>query len=178
MHHKTRIRSRDLIRDIRSGKTASELMGKYRISSKGLRSAFRKLLNRGAITQGELDARLNLYGVAAGATGLRKVPRKRISKCLWAYDACDPFEASPIRDISEKGVCIDGIRTKIGETKTFMVRLGVLERHSTFIFEAKCRWTGGEAEHDGELIAGFEITSISPGDLRVLQKALQRGYDT
>jgi hypothetical protein len=171
------------------------MMEKYRISSKGLRSAFRKLLNLGAITQAELDSRLNLYGEAAGATGLRKVPRKRISNSLWVYDAGDPFEATLtrdisetdggdsieaalIRDISDKGLCIDGIRTKIGESKTFMVRLGPLEGHSTFVFEAQCRWIGGKAQRNGEMVAGFEITDISPEDLKILQEMLKEGDAT
>jgi hypothetical protein len=145
-------------------------MKKYLISSKGLRSAFRKLLKFGDITQVELDILLNLYGESAGATGLRKVPRKRISYSLWVYEGGDPFEPGLIRDISEKGVCIDGIRTQIGERKTFMVRLGPLEGHSTFVFDAQCRWVRRESEHNGELVAGFEITNISPVDLRVLQK--------
>ena len=194
MHHKTRIRGRDVISDIRSGKTASELMRKYRISSKGLRSAFRTLLKLGAITQAELDSRLNLYG-ESGATGLRKVPRKRISNSLWVYDAGDPFEATLtrdisetdggdsieaalIRDISDKGLCIDGKRTKIGESKTFMVRLGRLEGHSTFVFEAQCRWIGVKAQRNGEMVAGFEIPDISPEDLKILQEMLQEGDAT
>ena len=48
------IQARDIVRDVRSGMTDTELMEKYELSAKGLESAFTKLVNSGTMTVGEV----------------------------------------------------------------------------------------------------------------------------
>ncbi len=61
MEHKRKIRARDIVNDIRSHMTDSELMARYNLSARGLHSVFIKLLNARAITQSELDWRPSEY---------------------------------------------------------------------------------------------------------------------
>lgn len=49
------------IKDIRSGMSDAELMGKYRLSAKGLQSLFKKLLAVGLIKVEELDQRMPTF---------------------------------------------------------------------------------------------------------------------
>lgn len=58
---KPKIKARDVINDIRSGMTDSELMEKYGLSAKGLQSLFLKLLDIKALTQAEIDQRSAAY---------------------------------------------------------------------------------------------------------------------
>lgn len=55
---KPRVKAAEAVRDIRSGMSDAELMEKYSLSSKGLESLFRKLVQAGEIMQAELDQRL------------------------------------------------------------------------------------------------------------------------
>ena len=61
LQQKRSIKAADVIRDLRSGMTACQLMEKYRISITGLRLIFRKLLDTGVITNDELNTQVALY---------------------------------------------------------------------------------------------------------------------
>ncbi len=53
--YKVEISASEAIRDIRSGMTKSDFMEKHRISSRGLQSLFRKLVETGAVDKLELE---------------------------------------------------------------------------------------------------------------------------
>lgn len=57
MKRRVEVRARDAVQDIRSGLGDLELMGKYRLTDKGLASLFRKLVAAGLLTRSELDRR-------------------------------------------------------------------------------------------------------------------------
>ncbi len=57
MSQKRKIKASEIVRDIRAGLTDFELMKKYQLSSKGLKSVMEKLLQAKAITQAEFDWR-------------------------------------------------------------------------------------------------------------------------
>jgi hypothetical protein len=71
-------------------------------------------------------------------------------------------------DISEVGLQISGIPAKVGDTKEFLVQADYFADVYPFIFESKCKWTS-KAE-DGNFLSGFEITSITEGELEELRK--------
>jgi hypothetical protein len=71
-------------------------------------------------------------------------------------------------DISEVGLQISGIPTKVGDTKDFLVQADYFADVYPFVFEAQCQWAS-KAE-DGHLFSGFEITSITEGALEELRK--------
>lgn len=55
---KRKITAREVMQDIRAGKSDQSLMQKYSLSARGLQSLFDKLVRAGAVTQGELDDRV------------------------------------------------------------------------------------------------------------------------
>ena len=137
---KRKIRAGDIIRDLRSGMTISQLMDKYRFSLKILRFVFRRLLNAGVITKDELAAQAALYKDTIDVKGVRKLIRTPTAFPVRIYDSGNPFATGYVRDISEKGVCVEGIEAAVGEIKNFIVRSGAFGEGHTVVFEGKCRW--------------------------------------
>lgn len=154
---KRKIRARDVIDDIRSGMNAKDLMNKYRFSPKALRLVFRRLLDSNFVSQAELDCSTSLYQ-NNDEKSIRKIQRKRIKFPLRIYEGDNPFKPGRVMDISEKGLCISGIDSMIGDVKSFIIRTGEFAVGSNLVFEAKCRWVSRD---QGKIIAGFEITNIS-----------------
>ena len=54
MEPKRKIKAKDIVSDIRQGMSDSQLMEKHTLSSKGLQSVFRKLVDANAIKPREL----------------------------------------------------------------------------------------------------------------------------
>ena len=173
MQRKRKIRAGDIIRDVRGGMTVSQLMDKYRFSLKILRFVFRRLLNAGAITKDELAAQTALYKDALELKGVRKWIRKTTVFPVRIYDSGNPFATGYVRDISEKGVCVEGIEAAVGEIKNFIVRSGAFGEGHTLVFECKCRWVNPEQPPEKKWLAGFEITSISNLDSGELRKLVR-----
>jgi hypothetical protein len=162
MNPKRSIKAREIINDIRGGMNACDIMAKYRLTIKGLRAAFQQLVQSSAMSNSELDQLKSLRD--ASIKGLRQLPRYPMKSPIKIFDGGDPFKGGVVKDISEKGVCIQGIEAQIGELKNFIIRLGYLGAGGTIVFEARCRWvkkgkTSGKTE-----LAGFEITDISSLD--------------
>ena len=172
MQGKRQIRGRDFINDIRSGMTVLELIKKYRISSQGLRRILRKILAVDAMSKVEFAELPNLYEDASDLKDIRQAPRKRMTDPVWLFDNGNPFLKGRLLDVSDTGVCVEGIKTRIGEVKTFIVRVGLSGRNSSFVFEGTCRWVRRETQPRENFVAGFEITSISTRDQRLLQELL------
>ncbi len=169
---KAKIRAIDVIRDIRSGMSAAELMRKYKFSSRGLHVLFRKLLGAKAMTKDELENQPALYHVGDDVKGVRRLLRKRTVFTVHVYDAKNPSAKGVVRDISEKGLCVEGIHSSIGEVKSFIIRTGVFGSGTTAVFEAKCRWVNRADTPGPRVVAGFEITSISTLDSTELRKLM------
>jgi len=170
MNAKRKIKARDVIDDIRTGMNASDLMAKYQLTFRGLRIAFQKLVEANAVTSDELNNLKSLHELSV--SGLRQFRRKRLNPPLKIFDGGDPFKSGAVKDISEKGVCIQGIETKVGDLKNFIIRLGDFGHSSTMVFEAMCRWVEKDPTSGKARVAGFEITSISSLDSGELNKLI------
>ena len=173
LQRKRTIKSADIIRDLRSGMTIPQLMEKYKISLKALRFVFQRLLNAGAMTKEELDTQKALYRDTVDLKGVRKWLRTPTTLPLRIYDSGNPFASGHVRDISEKGICVEGIEATVGEIKNFIVRSEAIGAGRTFVFEGKCRWVNSEESSGKKWVAGFEITSISSLDFKELRKLIR-----
>ncbi len=170
MSEKRTIKATDIVKDIRDGMTHAELMNKYRLSSKGLRNALKKL--------GETRA-VNLHANCEGSEGyddtiiiedLRKRVRKPAPSHMAIYERHNLGIQGIVRDITENGVGIKGITATVGELKTFLITPDEFVEMDPFEFEAVCRWV--LETPDGEHASGFEITAIGENDLRELKKMI------
>jgi len=138
--------------------TPKELMTKYGLSSDTFRQVLQSIIH------------FQRHGGNAGLDfrERRRYPRTIITYPLWIYDNVDQIEDGRVLDVSEKGVCVEGITAMVGETRTFIVRYQKGERRQPFVFDAMCRWVSSNGNSSGECVAGFEITNISQGDIALL----------
>jgi len=170
MELKREIEAKDLIFDIRAGMTDSQLMEKYRLTYRGLKSALKKLLNVQAINPEELNEKFPLYEVLT-ADDMRQLTRSPLAFPLPVYESHRPDDKGKVNNISELGVYITGIESRVGETKHVVVDATEFASVGLVSFYAQCRWVG--RKDSGEYNAGFEITRISKESFNELKKMIQ-----
>jgi hypothetical protein len=172
MAEKRTIKARDIVNDIRAGLTDHQLMEKYRLSFKGLQSIFKKLEDVKAIKPSELYGRIPSYEDTVNVGSLRKLPRNYLGLSLTIYVAKNPANRGIVEDITEKGVGVRGIQVIQNQTETLVVDADDLVGIAPVMFEATCRWFKKNAA--GKVSSGFEIISISDGDLQRLHQLIEQ----
>jgi hypothetical protein len=172
MNPKRRIKATDITNDIRGGMNVSQLMAKYRLTIKGLRKAFHQLVEGSALSKEELNSLKSLRDITVKE--LRQFPRYPMKSPMKIFDGGDPFKGGVVKDLSEKGVCIQGIETEIGEVKNFIIRLGSFGATSSIVFQARCRWVKKSMTSGKTDLAGFEITDISTLDSGVFARFISK----
>jgi hypothetical protein len=58
---KPTIIAKDVVEDLKAGMTDGELMEKYRLTTKGLSSLFRKLVEAGLMSRGDVTLRMSTW---------------------------------------------------------------------------------------------------------------------
>lgn len=96
---------------------------------------------------------------------------RRIPYSVPVFEKKDLKKKGMLRDITENGLGIRGLRTEVGETKTFVIAPTDFLDIDPLVFDAQCRWT--KRDRNGEYLAGFEITDISEPSLRELRKLIR-----
>ena len=168
MQAKREIMAKSLVNDIRTGFSNLELMEKYSLSSKGLLSAFNKLIASQVMEEDELEGRVPTFDDTVDINHAREFPRCYPALGLPIYDKEDSEAEYHVVDLAEKGVQVGGIAAKVGDKKSLIIKAGGLDqRIKPCAFDAECRWVK-EDHKKGRSIAGFEITDISYKDLQVL----------
>jgi len=166
-----RLEPPEMAKDIRSGMTDFELMEKHDLSPKGLQRAFDELTRSGQIDQSELDSRFSAYDTVT-VQSLRDMPRHFLAVAVDVYELGHPETRGILRDITEKGVGIVGIRVKPGTLKTFTIPSENFIDEGPILFEAKCVWSTPES-WDQEATAGFQIVKISEKSLQDLRELIR-----
>jgi hypothetical protein len=168
MQAKREIKAKSLVNDIRAGFSNLELMEKYSLSSKGLLSAFNKLIASQVMEEDELEGRVPTFDDTVDINHAREFPRCYPALGLPVYDKEDSEAEYHVVDLTEKGVQVVGMAAKVGDKKSLIIKAGGLDqRIKPCAFDAECRWVKVDSQH-GSRIAGFEITDISYKDLQVL----------
>jgi len=173
METKRKIKAKDIVNDVRSGMTDSELMKRHGLSSKGLQSIFKKLIDAKAPKVQEVFNRAPICGEdTADVTNIRFVPRDCVDVPLLICDKADRKNIDTIVDVTERGIGIRGILTNAGETKTFVFLSDSLFPVGPFALEAQCRWVKNGTS-DRQIDSGFEITNIAEAGSQELNKIIQ-----
>ena len=165
-------RIQTLTSDLRSGMARSELMKKYQLSSEALESSLKRLLKANAITSAELETFSSCsdehsnWGFSRGS--MRNHPIPVVTIC----EVGKPGTRYLVRDISENGIGVTGIKAQIDETKSLAVVGDEFGEIAPFEFEAQCRWAR-QLEPNGAICAGFRITRISEQDVLRLREFVQ-----
>ncbi len=171
MPSKRKISAAEFVKDLRSGMTLSELMNKYSIVPRELDSIFAQLKQ-------SLVSPLELYGrsldeqAGTATEKIRFFRRHQVGLQVRIYDASDKEIWGYVKDVSERGVGIQGIEAGIDETKTLVIASDEFFAINQIKLVAKCRWfkaTGAA----GKFLGGFEIIDISERDFERLKRFIE-----
>lgn len=161
------INTGQIVEDIKSGLTKKQLMQKYHLSPRGLRWVSMTLISSGTVAwQNIYDNLCTTYEELVPDTP-RRTKRFPIPFDCPVYVANNPELAGKVRDISENGVGIVGIRTRMGDTNTLVIQGDEFGEFASFAFDSVCRWI--TKDPGGVFVAGFEICHISVGNLKEFQ---------
>ena len=165
-------RIQTLVDDLRSGMTHSELMKKYQLSTEGLATALKFLIKASATGRDELETLSSFHDGDRTARDLRDTPRNHPIPVVTICEVGKPGTRYLVRDISENGIGVTGMIAQVDETKLLAVVGDEFGEIAPFEFRAQCRWAR-QLEPDGEVSAGFRITSIGRQDVLRLQEFIQ-----
>jgi uncharacterized protein (DUF433 family) len=155
---KRSINVKEILQDISMGLSNDQLMEKYRLSPAMLQKVCKKLLDARVVTRDQLFSSF-LEATIVGDV-IRDRPRSYLDFDLPVYEAQHPEIVGRLRDISEDGVGLEGIESKIGAIQKFVVLGDLFGEIAPFEFQARCRWFT-QAQAGETCIGGYEITQIS-----------------
>jgi hypothetical protein len=166
--------AKKIVRDIRSGKSDSDLMVSYGLSAKGLESAFNKLINSRIMTRDEIYARPSRSGqdTVIILDDLRRQERYCLPASAKVYDPDSHDTKGELTNLTENGVGIRGIRVQVGERKRLVLDCRNFFDGVAIRFDAECAWIE-PAEDDEDWLAGFQITHIEQQDMDHLRRLIK-----
>ena len=115
-----KISAAEFVQDLRSGITACELMDKYSMVAReldGVLDQLKKTLGDPA----EIYGRTAKKQAHEKTNRIRFLRRHRMALSVLIYDAQDPTIRGEVRDVSEKGIGVRKMDTKVDETKNLVV---------------------------------------------------------
>jgi uncharacterized protein (DUF433 family) len=161
-----------LVADLRSGMTHAKLMEKYQLTTEGLANARKFLIKANAIDRPKLKVLSSFGDGDRSGRDSRGTPRNHPIPVVTVCEVGRPGTRYVVRDVSEEGIGVAGIRAQIQETKCLAVVGDEFGEIAPFEFEAQCRWAK-QVEPSGDICAGFRITKISEQDLLRLREFIQ-----
>jgi len=171
MEFRTKVRARAVVKDLRAGMGPVEIRGKYKLSERSFQSVIRKLVASDLLKKSEVERCQKWFpGLFVG--DLRQSPRTPVKILLIVCDAHNPSCKGFVRDISRKGISVEGLEANVGDVRRLKILSSDWAGSSTFMLKGKCVWREGNGTSDKEPIAGFEITSISEPAMNELTKLL------
>jgi hypothetical protein len=175
MADKRKIKGKDVVSDIRSGLTDSQLMDKYELSLTGLQKVFRKLEDAGALRMEEIYGRnlLREDSVVIDLDDMSFAPETAMGCLIPICDTTNPECRGAVCEIGENGLQVSGINVTAGETRSFLIDARDFFAVEEFRFQAKCLWYK-ESSVDQSSLTGLEITGILPEDLKRLRLLVSR----
>jgi hypothetical protein len=172
MSQKRQIVVRDFVNDVRFGMSDVQLMERHRLSAKGLNRAFEKLLEKGILSDAEVNEREQPYFDTVFFRNMRVLARHHLVVPLPIYEAGQyPNICGMVRDITENGIGVTGMRAAVDEIKSLCIHPDTFLQIEPISFRAQCRWT--ESETEGHFMAGFEIVEISQKNQQRLSALIQ-----
>jgi hypothetical protein len=168
---KRRISAKSVGEDIRSGVSEAELIAKHGLSPEGLQGLFKELVNGKIVTHQYLCKRFSSYRERTDQLKQRRARRVGLSVSL---PVCDVSSMSfgIVRDISETGLRVAGIKYQVGDVITFQLPIDVFMNADPLLIIAKCRWVSVKGNERRYFVAGFELVDLSAADLQVLKQLI------
>ncbi len=166
---KRRISAKSVHEDIRSGLSETELIAKHGLSPKGLQRLFKELVHGKIVTHQYLYKRFPSYRERTDQLKQRRARRVGLSVRL---PVCDVGSTSfgIVRDISETGLRVAGLKYQVGDVTTFQLPIDVFMNADPLLVIARCQWVSEKGNEKKYFVAGFELVDLSPADRKVLKE--------
>jgi hypothetical protein len=120
------------------------------------------LVEKNAFERSELSELSPAYRDVAKLVDSRRSPRVYVPVPIAFKIYCrETAQVGFVRDISESGVRVAGIKVKVSEELTLSMPLKELEKGDPLEFRAVCRWCTVEGKRKKYIVGGFEIVHIS-----------------
>lgn len=171
MPPRVKISAAEFVRDLRTGLTSCELMNKYSLAAReldGVLAQVKKALGAPAMIYGRAPQDAD----CGTKDKIRFFRRHKVDLPVAICDANNPAARGEVRDVSEKGIGVQKMDTKVGEIKNLLVLADEYFSINPFVFEAQCRWTSPTTD-ERHLLAGFEIIKISEESSKSLGKFIK-----
>ncbi|MBM4328520.1 MAG: PilZ domain-containing protein [Deltaproteobacteria bacterium] len=158
------IKAKDLIRDIKSRFSATELMRRYKLSPAQVETILKELEKK-VTRPADLYPRSWSTNHRLSNDRTRTRARHEVNMRLPALDLNFPAIEGLVKDISPGGVKVSGIEVRLGQERSLLIRPDETLGIKPILFDARCRWVSRKGE--GMLCeAGFQIEHISEENLR------------
>jgi hypothetical protein len=168
-----KIQSKDMVEDIRSGLSDSELMQKYGLSEVGLQKVFRRLLDTKSLTPEEFEA-WSIFSNETVPLNIRLHERFRPNFLLPIFEAHRPENSGSVVSISRHGIGAEGLRAETGEVMNLVIPLDRILGGTPLLLQARCRWVR-DAGDGGVNFAGFFLIAVAQGSWeKLLEYAIAR----
>ncbi|MBI5570750.1 MAG: PilZ domain-containing protein [Desulfomonile tiedjei] len=167
-----RIRIREIVKDISASMSDIELMEKYRISRHALQVLFKKLLDLKAIDRDTLFGEVGIQYETAVSHFVRELQRYSLDFEIPVYLSENPQIQGRLRDLSEKGVGVEGLEVETEQIKTLVILGDAFGVVAPFDVEAECRWSRREGPEQ-VVLAGFKILALSDTAREELRKLIK-----
>jgi hypothetical protein len=169
MNQRKSLSVKRVLADVASGATESYLRTKYDISPRGLEKLFKRLVAQKHIEKMSLISRFPSYETKLVPIRERRSPRSRLHLALPVYDLTSE-KIGLVRDVSETGLRVAGIRCEVGELKTLQIQLDGFFNLDPILLIARCRWCKTKGQKRQYVTGGFEITALPQGARRLLKE--------
>ncbi len=168
MHHRKSISVSQVLADIESGSTEFDLRVKYGLSPRGMEKLFKRLVAENHIGKVPLITRYPSYATRLVDIRERCKPRSRLEFALPVYDLSS-HKSGLVRDVSEAGLRLAGIKCEVGELKSLQFQLDGLMNVAPMLLLARCRWHKTRGQKIRYVTGGFEITALPKGGRDLLK---------
>src|SRR5208283_4078127 len=125
-----------------------------------------------AISQSELYEISSSYRDRVDRITGRTHPRADLAVRVPIYDI-GSGSIGVLRDISETGLRVAGIESRVGQAKTFQIPIDMFMQAEPLLIIAECKWVEMKGRHRKYHVAGFEIMDLSETDSLVLRNFIK-----
>ncbi|MCA1961046.1 MAG: hypothetical protein LDL33_09630 [Desulfomonile sp.] len=172
MSERAHISAKAIMSDIRDKASASDLMKKYDLSSKGLRMLLRQLISAGLADERELAEQYPGYAspqpvdTSGGSTVLT------LSVPVPIHDVESPAKGI-LREVSPNAIRVAGLRARIGETRTFHIPVDMFMAAGPLQLQTRCTWCEIKGGNKRYPIARFEVINLTRDQKDTLERFMR-----
>jgi hypothetical protein len=166
-------RAVQILADSRAGMTVAEIAKKNGFLAANFSDILKRLEELHFLSNDYFTSKTGSHCTEHAARDRRAFPRlQRPVLTTRIYDVDIPEKTGHILDLSERGICVRGIESQLGQEKSLFMNVGDFVEYEALTFECRCRWISVYDDAQRDLCAGFEITSISEKSLGCLKTVL------